>query len=257
MFNISILGFSLYQIVFYFFIYSFLGWCVEVAYAYYNRKYFVNRGFLYGPFCPIYGSGVLSLVLLLDNFKNNIVLLFVLATVLTSALEYITAVILENVFKAKWWDYTEDPFNIKGRICLHFSLIWGAAGLVVVKFIHPAIDGLISLIPTHIGSILFYGVIIYFIVDFAFTLSSLIEFNKLLAKLQNDKGGFKEMYLNFLSSTKKKATSKSKDLSSKFKGMKDMKLNHIRLIYSFPDVKSIKFDNILKMIKDKLFSKND
>ncbi|MGL5150458.1 MAG: putative ABC transporter permease [Clostridium sp.] len=256
MFNLEFLGFSLYQIVFFFFIYSFLGWCVEVAYAYYNRKYFVNRGFLYGPFCPIYGCGVLSLVLLLNGYRDNLILLFIWATVLTSALEYITAVVLENVFKSKWWDYTEDPFNLQGRICLHFSLIWGAAGAVVVKIIHPIVDKLVSSIPSDIGVIFFYCVIIYFITDFIFTLLSLIEFNKLLAKL-NENGSFKDMYFNFIASTKKKATTTSKDISNKFKGMKDMKLNHIRLIKSFPDVKSIKFDNILKTIKDKLFSKND
>lgn len=250
--SIMFLGFSLYDIVFYFFIYSFLGWCIEVSYAYFSRGYFVNRGFLYGPFTPIYGVGSLSIILLLNNFKDNILLLFILATILTSALEYITAVILENVFKSKWWDYSEDPFNIKGRICLYFSLAWGAAAAFMVKFIQPLVEKAVSSVDFNIGIILFYCIIVYFIVDFILTLVSLIEFNKVLEKLNLGA----EKYSNFISSSKKKAYSTSKDLTNKVSSIKGLKFNHIRLIKSFPNVKSFKFDTVLKSIKEKLFNKD-
>ncbi|ACD22631.1 putative ABC transporter permease [Clostridium cagae] len=248
-------NFSLYDLVYFFMIYSFLGWCVEVIYAYKNNNYFINRGFLYGPFCPIYGFGIVFMLVSLHKFIDNLLLLFIFATLLTSLIEYLTGFILERVFKSKWWDYTDDAFNLHGRICLGFSLLWGAASVIVIKVIHPMIKYLIDKLPTTIETYVFYIIVIYFLIDFVLTINSLVDFKNLLIKLQTDKSGLFERCVEFIALTKKTASDKSKGLEAKFSKF-ILKLNHIRLIKSFPNVSSKSFDSILKPLKEKILKKD-
>lgn len=130
-----------------FFVYAVLGWCAEVAFAAVNSGRFVNRGFLNGPWCPIYGFGVVIVVLVLTPVEENTALLFAGAVVLTSALEWITGCVLEKAFHARWWDYSGLPFNIGGYVCLKFSLMWGLACVLVMRVLHPTVMFLISLVP--------------------------------------------------------------------------------------------------------------
>ena len=113
---------SIYYSILYFFVYGFLGWCTEVIFAAFKQHRFVNRGFLNGPYCPIYGCGVVIVVAVLTPLKENLFFLFVGSFLLTSILEYITGFVLEKVFHNKWWDYSNLPFNIKGYVCLKFSI---------------------------------------------------------------------------------------------------------------------------------------
>ncbi|GAA0077717.1 putative ABC transporter permease [Clostridium sp. CTA-5] len=251
----KIANLDLYHLVYFFMIYSFLGWCVEVLYAYKNRGYFVNRGFLYGPFCPIYGCGLVSIIVFLDRFNLNIFLLFILATIVTSVIEYITGFMLEKIFKSKWWDYSDDPLNLHGRICFHFSLMWGAASVTVVKVIHPAIEYIVHNIPNGIGTYCFYIITVYFLIDFSLTIISLVKFKHLLSKLQVDTGDLLERCISFISSTKEKANFNSKKFEGKFGNLK-LNLNHIRLVESFPTVSSNSFNSILKSLKDKILKKD-
>ena len=99
-----------------FIIYSILGWSLEVLLSLYEHKRFINRGFLIGPYCPIYGAGSILLTLLLTNYENNIIILFILSMVICGILEYFVSFILEKIFKLRWWDYTNMKFNINGRI---------------------------------------------------------------------------------------------------------------------------------------------
>ena len=145
------IGYSFGQMIWIVLVYSFLGWCCEVAFAAVRRGIFVNRGFLNGPVCPIYGFGVLIVLLVLEPVKDNLALLFFGSMVLTSALEFFIGFIMEQFFHDKWWDYSENPFNIKGYICLEFSLVWGAACVLVVDVIHPMIFKLICAIPEKLS----------------------------------------------------------------------------------------------------------
>lgn len=174
----SLLSYNFYNLFFYFIIYSFLGWCVEVLYAYKNQKKFVNRGFLKGPICPIYGLCICSMVVLLNNINVSIPILLIVATVVISTIEYFTGYLLEKLFKRKYWDYTEDPFNIHGRICLHFSIIWGITSVGVVKLFHPILKYIVSFIEQPFSTILFFLILTLLIVDFAYTISKLITFKK-------------------------------------------------------------------------------
>ena len=123
----------------FFFIYGSLGWLLEVIYAIYTEGHFVNRGFLYGPICPIYGFGALILILGLENIKKNKFLKFTFATITFSAFEYVVSLVLELIFHQRWWDYTGDILNIQGRISLFYSIAWGIIGLLFTERIHPFI----------------------------------------------------------------------------------------------------------------------
>ena len=126
----------LYLTLWIFFVYAFLGWCTEVGYAALRTGRFVNRGFLNGPVCPIYGFGMVIVLFTLEPLAENILLLFLGSVVLTSALEWITGLVLEKLFHQRWWDYSDEPFNVGGYICLRFSLMWGG-GLPVCGENHP------------------------------------------------------------------------------------------------------------------------
>lgn len=137
----------MYQFLWIFFVYAFLGWCTEVSYAALRTGKFVNRGFLNGPVCPIYGCGVVVVLAGLEPLKGNFVLLFLGSVVLTSVLELATGFVLEKLFRQRWWDYSDKPFNLGGYICLEFSIMWGFACLFVVDILHPSIEFFIRLIP--------------------------------------------------------------------------------------------------------------
>lgn len=167
--------YSLNQIIYLFTVYSFLGWVIEVIYALAKTKKFVNRGFLFGPFCPIYGFGLLSLIILLQPFTKNIFLFFIGATLITSIIEFFTGFILEKIFKTHWWNYSKEKFNLHGYICLKFSIYWGIFGTFLFYFIHPHIQNLINLSLFNNFRWLPILIVIYFFIDFSLTLKSLIK----------------------------------------------------------------------------------
>ena len=135
------------SVILYFIIYSFLGWCCETVYCSILQKKFVNRGFLYGPLCPIYGCGALLVLYLLRDVRASILPLFLSGMVVTTILEYLTSILLEKLFHMKWWDYSALPFNINGRVCLLNSCEFGALSVFVVMVLHPAVTRLVGRIP--------------------------------------------------------------------------------------------------------------
>ena len=162
----------------YFFIYAILGWCVEVIHAALKRGKFENRGFLNGCWCPIYGVGVVLVLLCLTPININVFVLFMASLVLTSVLEFIVGFILEKLFKTKWWDYSKEHFNIKGYVCLKYSILWGLACVIVVDLIHPMIANLVHITP-DLAKYIICGVLgVAFIVDGVFTIIQLITYKK-------------------------------------------------------------------------------
>ena len=121
----TVCGFSLYQIFAYFLIYSCLGWCLEVIYAAVTTGKLINRGFLNGPVCPIYGFGMVIVLFALTPLSHNLLLLYLGGVILPSALELVGGWALYKLYHTRWWDYSDYPFNIGGYICLEFSLLWG------------------------------------------------------------------------------------------------------------------------------------
>ena len=174
---------NLYQAAWIFLIYAFLGWCSEVAFAAVNKGKFVNRGFLNGPVCPIYGFGMLIVVTLLWGLRGNLILLFLGSAVLTTALEFVTGFVLEKFFHDKWWDYSDMPFNIKGYICLKFTVLWGLAATFIVGAVHRFVYMLIVKMPAVPGIILLSVFAAAFVTDFVITVTELAKMPKKLGAL--------------------------------------------------------------------------
>ncbi len=177
----TLAGYSIYELILLFFVYAFLGWCSEVCFAAVTLGKFSNRGFLNGPICPIYGVGALIVMLLLTPVSNQLAALFFSSMILTTLLEYITGLVLEKIFHAKWWDYSDRPFNIQGYICLEFSILWGIACTVIMKLVHPTIYGLVRLLPHTLGLVLNCLFLVTLAVDLAATVTAIHHLNQRLA----------------------------------------------------------------------------
>ena len=176
--------YSIYQLLWLFLIYSFLGWCVEVSFVAVTSGRVVNRGFLNGPVCPIYGVGMLGALVLLEPVSENLLLLFLLGMLLCTLVELIGGWVLERAFHTRWWDYSDEPFNLGGYICLRFSIMWGLAVTFAVRLIHPLIFAMVNWLPMLPGGILLgllYGL---FTADFVLTLITVIGLRKQLGELE-------------------------------------------------------------------------
>lgn len=155
---------------FLFFIFSFLGYVWEVIIYFFMDGTFVNRGVLFGPWLPIYGTGSLLIILLLKRFRKNPMLLFMLSALLCGSLEYASAWYLETFRNAKWWDYSECLFNIQGRICLGCVALFGVGGCLLIYLLEPAAMKVILKIPVKLRKILCFVLIGCFLTDLAFSL---------------------------------------------------------------------------------------
>lgn len=147
-----------------FMLYSFTGWLYESTICSILKHHkFINRGYLLGPYCPVYGFGAIINLILLDNIESSI-LIFLLSMITSGALEYITSYIMEKLFHARWWDYSQYPLNLYGRICLYGCLIFGGANVILIKIIHPYVTELTGDITDpviQIGSIILLMLILF------------------------------------------------------------------------------------------------
>lgn len=166
------------ELILYFFLYSFFGWLCECIYCSIPAHTFINRGFLAGPYCPIYGCGALAVLHILDPFGYSIPLMFVMGIIVTSALEYVTSWGMEVLFHTKWWDYSSYPFNIHGRVCLKNSLLFGCMVLVVYYLIHPAIQEFVHLFSPGMQTMLCMAALFGFGYDLFNTALALLRKNK-------------------------------------------------------------------------------
>jgi uncharacterized membrane protein len=171
---------DLYRIIAYFYIYAFMGWCVEVLYSYHMQKRFVNRGFLKGPVCPIYGLAMLFVITVLWPDRNNIFALYLGSLIIPTAVELMAGIILLKLFGLRWWDYSDMRFNIGGFICLEFSLIWSVLVFIGVKFIHPFVLNLVAAVPP--AKLMFFLNILMTLTvfDILLTVMHLIHFKQLI-----------------------------------------------------------------------------
>lgn len=141
---------DLYRWVIYFFVYSVLGWLIESVYCSILARKWVERGFLNGPLCPIYGSGAVAVLWALEPFSDSLFHVFVLGTAITTVLEYVTSYVMEKLFHMRWWDYSQFRFHIHGRVCLVNSLLFGVMCVLLEWCLHPWVKSLVSRIPLSI-----------------------------------------------------------------------------------------------------------
>lgn len=145
--------------------YAFLGWCMEVTCKFIQYRKFINRGFLIGPYCPIYGWGALAITILLKRYMEDPLVLFVMSTLICSIIEYLTSYFMEKKYHARWWDYSNKKFNINGRICLETLIPFGILGVAIMYGTNPILFKLYNQIPQLVINILTAILFIGFIVD--------------------------------------------------------------------------------------------
>ena len=212
-----------------FIFYSICGWIIEVVNVSIIERKIVDRGFLIGPYCPIYGFGGLYIYLFLNKYYNDPVALFVLTIVECAILEYFTSLIMEKIFKTRWWDYSNKKFNINGRICLENLVLFGIGGLFSVYLVIPYLTKLIDMVPINILNIIAIVIFIIFIVDCIVSFRIIYNFKLVANTVRKDNTN--EITARVREELKKKS------IFSK------------RLVKAFPN-----FETILKKIKS---DKND
>lgn len=217
-----------------FIVYSITGWIIEVIATYPDTKCFVNRGFLIGPYCPIYGNCAIAMIFLLHNVTNPI-LLFVLSILICSVGEYVTSYTMEKIFHARWWDYSKNKFNLNGRICLVNSLAFGVLGFLLIKFVNPFVVGLITNLSSTMMNVLFYTILTLFIID------NVISF-KVIFKIKNM--SIKYVHLD-----------NTKEITEKVKKILSDNILAKRVFKAFPNIKfRFNLKEKMKVLKDKAIS---
>ena len=214
--------------ILFFFVYSFLGWCLEVICKLITEKRFINRGILIGPICPIYGYGVLIMTLFFKKYLNEPITLFILIIVSCSILEYFTSYFLEKVYHTRWWDYSTKKFNINGRICLETMIPFGILGLLIMNYMNPIVFNLLNILPNYLIYILSTIFLITYIIDNIISCKIIYNIQKLSKEIQS-----KQII-------KKDDTERITRLVRK-QIEKSMKLLDRRLIHAFPHLEMQKF----------------
>lgn len=264
----------MYNFLWYFVIFSFLGWCMEVAYHTVCCGDFSNRGFLNGPVCPIYGVGAVLVIFGLRPFSENMPVLFVFATLITSLLEFLTGYVLEKIFNTKWWDYSNTPFNIMGYICLKFSLCWGVVCTFLMRVILPFTDKLILRVPDKVGTVLLIVIGICYVADAVYTVVTLRslkirikateEISVRLRKLSDELGiHISDSVFDLMEKTEE-ITQAGKEKKEEFEKLKKQYLSKIksldlrqrRIIKAFPSISSERYTHALVHIKDYIKNRN-
>lgn len=218
---------SLYFILF--LIYSFLGWLMEVINSLIKEKKFVNRGFLLGPYCPIYGCSAIIMIFYLDKYKEDILTVFLLAVVVCSIVEYLVSLIMEKLFNARWWDYSNRRFNINGRVCLTNAFLFGLLGVLLVYIINPFLLEVINKIDAKVLNILSITLEAIFIIDFITSMKITYKLKNTIKKLRKDN---------------------TEEFNNKIKEVIESKILNRRIFKAFPKFKINIID--IKDIKNKI-----
>ncbi len=169
-----------------FMIYSVFGWIMEVIATFPDTKRFVNRGFLIGPYCPIYGFGFLGITIFLKKYMAHPIGLFFLIVFMCSAIEYITSFVMEKLFKARWWDYSGRMLNIDGRVCLTNSLAFGIIGIIGLYYINPYVEKLINSFSIPLIKFLSIFLMLIFITDIIISFNIMNKFKNKIKLVNKD-----------------------------------------------------------------------
>ena len=249
--------YTIFNLWTYFIIYSIAGWVLESVFRSFCEKKIINTGFLNGPFCPIYGIGTIIMLLFLKKFQNNLFILFIISFLVLSVWEYLVGVLLEKIFKTKYWDYSDQKININGRVCLFNSICWGILGVLFIKYIHPFVERNICLINPLILKIAILIITVLFILDTIISVISTINIKSALEKIEDLNNQIKDK----LEEIKKLNDRNNKNikadiiesLQNAIETLKKRKNRIFRILYrrvyrlkkAFPDIQSNEITEIL------------
>jgi uncharacterized membrane protein len=224
-----------------------------------SKRKLINRGFLNGPICPIYGFGALACILLLYQRTNNIFILFFAGMLLTCTIEYITAVLLEKLFKAKWWDYSHHRFNFQGRVSLLGAVVFGVLSVFLIKYIHPLISSLIDPLPDQVQIDSAIVLFIAMMLDLYITVRQLMQLNSRLKEFQLAFNRFKEQYAKRTDDIKNALIDRfeqSEYYGERIKKLFSASRQSIRLAHAFPKLRSLKYNDAWQKLKSTLLDNN-
>lgn len=177
-------SYTLEQWLFFFYFYCFFGWCFESSYVSLKSRHLVNRGFMRGPFLPLYGSGAIMMLVVSMPFQDNIWLTYIAGCIGATLLEYVTGVVMEALFKVRYWDYSNQKFNFQGHICLGSSLAWGGLTILMTKVIHKPVEQVVHAIPEATLTVLVYVVTVYIAADFTLSFKAAIDLRDILIRME-------------------------------------------------------------------------
>lgn len=220
--------YNYYNLFLLFFIYSFLGYIVEsISVSLMEKKVVWNRGFLVGPYIPIFGTGAMTMILTLQKYKDDIVALFIMSMVVCLTIEYLCSLVAEKIFKLRWWNYSDKLFNINGRICLQNGILFGIGGVLIVKYVNTWIENLILLLPNSLMVTLSIILTVIFVSDTILSLHTVIKFNSSFKRYSADntqevkKKILEELQRNFLLNRLVKAFPNAKDKRDHYKQLRN------------------------------------
>ena len=219
-----------------FMIYSTAGWIMEVVLKYREKKKFINRGFLIGPYCPIYGYGAVAITFLLYRYYNDPVALFIMTVTTCGILEYLTSWAMEKLFKARWWDYSKRKFNINGRVCLGTLVPFGIFGLILTYVTNPLLVNALNSVNQNTLNIIAIILLIIFVIDNIVSTIIIIGFRKTTVKIE-----------------KEQRQDDTEQITSKVREVLAQKSwGYRRLIDAFPSMQTIKnrIQEITEEVKD-------
>ena len=180
-------GYSVIQWLFFFYFYCFCGWVFESTYVSLKNRKWTNRGFMRGPFLPLYGSGAIMMLVVSAPFQDSVVLTYIAGVIGATILEYITGVTMEALFKVRYWDYSKQPFNFQGQICLGSSLAWGVLTIAMTRVVHKPVERFVLSIPENWLTVVTILLTVYIVSDFTMAWRAAMDLKDVLEKMQKAK----------------------------------------------------------------------
>ena len=180
-------GYSVIQWLFFFYFYCFCGWIFESTYVSLKNRKWTNRGFMRGPFLPLYGSGAIMMLVVSAPFQDSVVLTYIAGVIGATILEYITGVTMEALFKVRYWDYSKQPFNFQGQICLGSSLAWGVLTIAMTRVVHKPVERFVLSIPENWLTVVTILLTVYIVSDFTMAWRAAMDLKDVLEKMQKAK----------------------------------------------------------------------
>lgn len=167
----------------FFAIYCFIGWCWECIYVSVCEKKLTNRGFLTGPFLPIYGSGAVIILFATIPVKNHYILIFLLGMLAATVLEYATGALMEYILKVRYWDYSDEAYNFRGYICLKASLAWGVFSVLLIRVIHKPLEKLVTGLDEKVTVFIAVAFVVIFLVDMILSIRTALDLREILSQI--------------------------------------------------------------------------
>lgn len=242
-----------YEWLFFFFIYCFIGWCFESAYVSLKERRFVNRGFLKSPMLPIYGFGAVGILIVTIPVRNKLALVFIFGMISATVLEFVTGALMEAIFKVRYWDYSNQKFNVKGYICLSSSIAWGFLSVLLTAVIHTPIESLMLGMNRTALAVIDAVVALIFSVDLVISFKAAIDLRRVLEKLTDLKAQVEEMEAK-LADAAGEYMDKAGEYKDKLVQMKDEKMEQLS---QFKDEKMEQFGSFLEERKDQSEEKRE